>query len=482
MVASTDGDGTDGLVVVSNREPYAHRYAADGIECDRPTGGLVSALDAVVGDLGGTWVAWGSGDADFDPSVVDGDDTVALPPGDPRYTLRRVRLTRRQVDEYYYGYSNQVLWPLCHLDTNYVAVEPGFWSAYEDANAAFADAVADTTGPVWLQDYHLTLVPRALRERGVDRTLVHFWHIPWPPAEVFAICPHAEQVLDGLLAADAVGFHTDGYRENFLDSVERSVPGATVDRAAGTVAYGERETRTYVAPVGVDTDELSSVAGEEGSGDYWRRLARTHGIDDDTAVAVGVDRLDYTKGILERLDALERLWETTPRLRDSLVYVQKASRSREGIDSYRTYHGRVRDRVYELNQRFGTDDWTPVVYLDGDLSRRDLLGLYRNADLCVVSPRRDGMNLVAKEYVAASAGVGGTLVLSEFAGAAESLGAAVTVNPFDTAAFADRLTAAVEMADDERSERFERLLAAVRETGIEAWLTANLRQLQDEGR
>ncbi|MFB6142090.1 MAG: trehalose-6-phosphate synthase [Halorientalis sp.] len=473
-----DSGGDEGLVVVSNREPVVHSYTADGIARSRPTGGLVSALDEVVADLGGTWVAWGSGDADFDQSVAP-DGTLSLPPDDPAYTLRRVNLSRQQVDGYYYGYSNQVLWPLCHLDTNYVDVRPGFWETYEAVNAEFADAVAAAAdGPVWVQDYHLTRLPRLLRERGFDGgPVVQFWHVPWPPAEVFAICPQAEQVLDGLLGADALGFHTEQYRTNFLDSVARLVPDADPDRERGVVERGGRTTRTYVAPVGVDTDAVAARA-RDGSADHWRRLVRSEDVGDAT-VAVGVDRLDYTKGILERLDALERLWATTPRLRGDLVYVQTATRTREGIAAYRAYHGEVRDRVYDLNQRFGTDDWTPVVYTEADLARDELLGLYRHADVAVVSSRKDGLNLVAPEFVAASRGAGGVLVLSEFTGAAEHLGeGAVTVNPFDTASFADRLVAAVEMDEDERGERFAALTDAVGANDVSDWIAANRRQFE----
>lgn len=459
------------LTIVSNREPYVHEYDGEEVVGSTPTGGLVSALGDVVAETGGTWVAWGSGDADFDPEVAP-DGVVDLPPDDPAYTLRRLDLSRGAVDGYYYGYANQVLWPLCHLDTNYVHVDPEFFPAYERVNRRFAEAVCETDPDVvWFQDYHLALAPRAVRESLPDVRLVHFWHIPWPGPEVFGICPQAQVLLRGLLANDALGFHLSRYAENFLDCVEAELPDATVDRTAGMVGLDGHVTTVYDSPIGVDVDHVAASARSEHADRFFHRLLDRHDVDPDTQVAVGVDRLDYTKGLVERLAALDHLWATRPDLRGEFTFVQKAARSRERIPSYRAYHARVRDRIYELNRVHGTDDWTPVVYVEEAVENCELAGLYRHADLAVVSPRRDGMNLVAKEYVAASQDTAGVLVLSQFAGVAESLGdAALSVNPYDVGGFADTIERAVRMEPGERRDRMARLQAAVRQQDLDAWL------------
>jgi Trehalose-6-phosphate synthase len=479
------------LAVVTNREPYAHEHARGGVTVDRPFGGLVTALDDALRGSAATWIAWGSGSADFKDSVGDGDGHVGLPPEDPSYTLRRVRLTDAQLAGYYYGYSNQVLWPLCHLDTNYVSVEPGYWERYQEVNRVFAEAVLETDATtVWFHDYHLALAPAMVREATPERTLVHYWHIPWPTADAMRICPHAERIVSRLLAVDHVGFQTDRDRRHFLDCVA-AFTDAAVDREQATVEGAFGRTATYVAPVGVDAERIAGETGrdtspaatdrgEDDPGDYWETLSRRHGIAAET-VAVGVDRLDYTKGLLERLDALGHLWAERPSLRGDLVYVQKAATTRAGIADYRRYHRRVRDRVYDLNREHGTDDWTPVVYVEEALDRPALLSLYRNADLALVTPKRDGMNLVAKEFVAASAGTPSALVLSRFAGAADAMTAAVTVNPFDVAGTSEGIAHAVEMAAPERRERLSELVEVVRRDSIGSWLDTHLSLFDGRG-
>lgn len=471
----TEGDS---LAVVSNREPYVHSYTGDGIEAEKPAGGLVTALDGVLRDAGGTWIAWGSGDADFD-SEVAADGSVEMPPQDPSYTLLRVDLGREQVDGYYYGYSNQVLWPVCHLSTEHIRVEPGFWRTYEAVNRLFAEKVLESGHErVWFQDYHLSRVPRYVRSERPDASLVHFWHIPWPHIDAFSVTPHTEALLDGLLANDAVGFHTEQYRRNFLRCVDRLLDAEAVDFETGCVSYRGQSIRTFVAPIGVDPESVSAAAHSESADRYWRSLCRGHGLE-DVDVVVGVDRLDYTKGILERLDALAHLLDTRPRFRKRLVYVQKATESRTRIDSYRWYQRQVVDRIDEINRRFGTDDWTPVVYVDEAVDRRSLLGLYRHADVCLVTSKRDGMNLVAKEFVAASRGGDGVLVCSEHTGAAESLcPAAIPVNPVDIPAVADAIERAVELSRSDRQRRLGRLQRAVDRDDMGSWFATNLDHLR----
>ncbi len=474
----------DDLTVVSNREPFVHSYEDGTIELSRPAGGLVTALDEMVARLGGTWVAWGSGDADFDPGVLTGDDTFVPPRSDGDYVLKRVRLTDEQVRRYYYGYSNQVLWPLCHLETEHVELSPGDWDAYRNVNRTFADAVAATAeDAVWLHDYHLALVPRFIRERLADDppTLVHFWHIPWPPLAVFEICPQAESLLRGLLGNDAVGFHVERYRRRFLNCVEALVPEATVAAGGnGAIRFDGRTVDTYVVPVGVDVESVAARGIEEC--ETWEGWFERRDVPTDATLAVGVDRLDYTKGIVERLDALDRLWREYPGLRGDLVYVQKATKTRERIPSYSRYHRRVLDRVEEINRDHGTSDWTPVHYADDDLSRGELTALYREADVCLVTSRRDGLNLVSEEFVAASQNDPGTLVLSEFAGVAELLGNdALLVNPFDVEGLTEAIYEAVAMPADERRRRLDGLLASVEDHSLSAWIDSHVAVFESTG-
>lgn len=474
------------LTVVSNREPYVHEYADGDVRIERPTGGLVAALDEVVADVGGTWVAWGSGDADFDPAVAPGGE-VRMPPGsdgeasveddDPSgYTLSRVDLPRRLVDAYYYGYSNQVLWPLCHLDTNYVRVDPAFFAAYEEANERFVERVVDTDPDVvWFQDYHLALAPALVRARRPDARLVHFWHVPWPTPEVFEICPQADALLSGMLANDAVGFHVPRYATNFLDCAAEFVLGATVDHENGTIAIDGHTVDVYASPIGVAPERVAAAADSEMASHYWERVVDRYDIDTANPVLLGVDRLDYTKGIVERLDAIDHLLNTRPELAGQFTFVQKATRTRERIPAYRQYHDAVRARIAELDHDHGTGDWAPVVYVEENVDHRALAGLYRNADIAVVSSRRDGMNLVAKEFVAASVGSDSALVLSRFAGAADALcPAALSVNPYDVAGFADTLERVLSLDTDDKRRRMESLARTVTREDIDHWLDDQL--------
>jgi trehalose 6-phosphate synthase len=492
----TDADVLDDqeLVVASNREPYVHGYTDGEPTVNRPVGGLVAALDSVVADVGGTWVAWGSGDADFDPAVAP-DGRVRMPPeADERageetvsgYTLSRLDLPPRLVENYYSGYSNQVLWPLCHLEAEHVHVDPEFAPAYREANRRFAERIADAEPDVvWFQDYHLALAPSHVRSLCPGARLVHFWHIPWPTPAVFDICPHGPELLRGLLANDAVGFHLDRYAENFLECVAAAVPEAVVNHDQGRISYQERDVSVYASPIGVDTQRVADAARTPEAARYWGRVADRYDIADDQTVVLGVDRLDYTKGIVERLNALDHLLETTPELVGEFTYVQKGTRTREHIPAYRRYYDAVRDKMAALDRAHGTEEWTPVVYIEEDIDNRELAGLYRNADVAVVSSRRDGMNLVAKEFVAAQEPGGGgddvepgALVLSRFVGAAESLcPAALPVNPHDVAGFAETLGEALALDAVQRRERMTRLAGAVRTEDIDAWLDAQLAAL-----
>ncbi|SEO61949.1 trehalose 6-phosphate synthase [Halogranum amylolyticum] len=469
-----DDDLVDGrnLLVVSNREPYQHRYRDDGkgIVVDEPVGGLTAGLDRVMQRTGGTWVAWGDGDAD--PEVVNTANCVGVPPDDPKYTLKRVWLGEQEMREYYYGFSNQVLWPLCHDLVGKAKFEGSFWKRYQAVNETFVDIVADRADDdtvVWFQDYHLALAPRLAREKLPKATFLQFWHIPWPAWDTFRVCPQRQELLEGLLGNDLLGFHIERYCQHFLDCVENCLDGATVDRETGEVHYDGRTTRVAAFPMTVDADRIERLSGVDD--DFWPAFKRKHGIGEETKVAVGVERLDYTKGIPERLEAFERFWEEHPEWQGKLTYVQKASESRVEIPAYQELIGTVEEKIAHLNDRFGTDDWTPVVYIDETLPDEELYGLYRHSDLAVVTPIRDGMNLVAKEYVAAQTDGDGVLLLSDLAGADESLGDhALTVEPYDTAAFADQIEAALTMSPDERTRRMRLLREQVCGDDLDSWI------------
>jgi trehalose 6-phosphate synthase len=464
------GAVTDDVHVVSNREPYRHEYGSGGtVEVDRPTGGLTAGLDPVMQQLGGTWTAWGDGEADF--AVSDDGNAVAVPPEDPAYTLQRIPLSEAEVDGYYEGYANRTLWPLCHTAIGRVRFDDGDWQSYRAVNRKFAAVTAaqvDDDSTVWFQDYHFGLAPRFLRGE-TDALLMQFWHVPWPAADVFRIAPHAEDLLDGLLANDLLGFHVPRYCANFMECAEELVDGAVVDWAENRVHYGDRATRVEAFPLSVDADRIASEA--DAAPDAGERFRREYGIAPDRPIALGVDRLDYTKGIPERLAALEHLWETRPELRGAFTYVQKGEESREAIPAYRELQETVERRVERINDRFGTDDWQPVVLTTAFLDPETLYGLYRDAAVALVTPVRDGMNLVAKEYVAAQDDGDAALVLSRFAGASEELrDGAILVNPYDTPACADAIETALEMDDDERSLRTLQLREEVADGGVSEWI------------
>jgi len=464
------------VIVVSNRQPYRHERDGDGVSVNRPTGGLNMGLDAAVRRIDGSWIAWGDGDADRE--VVDDGDTVTVPPGaeEDQYTLRRIWLDDDEVENYYYGYSNRVLWPICHGAMTNVRSEDHYWDTYADVNETFAEAVAGQVSPgdvVWIQDYHFGLMPEMVRSRVPDSvTIAHFWHVPWPGWDTFRSCPHAEEILRGLLGNDLFGVHVPRYRQNFLDCVDAAIPEATIDWDAGRVYHEGGVTTVEAFPLGVDVETIERAASSDAATDRWEGFLADHGIDDDVTVALGVDRLDYTKGIPARFDALERFFESHPEARGALTFVQIGTKSRSQLQEYRDVQRETAAAVERINERFGTDDWQPVVYTTERLSNETLYALYRHADVCVVSPLRDGMNLVAQEFVAAQDPDAdpGVLVLSDLAGAHDVLGSdTVTISPHDTDQFASELETALTMPLRDRRRHMRALSEAVREFDVTNW-------------
>ncbi|WP_264555029.1 alpha,alpha-trehalose-phosphate synthase (UDP-forming) [Halocatena marina] len=514
----TDSNGTErgdsepvlgedqNLVIVSNRQPYSHYYEAgdDGnreVSVDRPAGGLTAGLDPVVQQVGGTWIAWGDGEADRE--VTGSDGTVKMPPESKAYTLRRIWLSDDEIEGYYYGYSNRVLWPLCHGGVWKTEFAERYWQRYRQVNETFAEVVEERTtsnSVVWFQDYHFALAPQMVRESVPESTfLLHFWHITWPGWDTFRACPQAERLLEGLLGNDLLGFHIDRYCENFLDCVDNGLQNAFVDHDNNRVRYDGHTTHVKSFPMGVDAPAIERTA-ESVSPSFWSKFTDTYDIDRSTRIAVGVDRLDYTKGIVERLNTLERLWETSPEWRGELTYVQKADESRSLIPEYRDLQQTVVEAVKRINDRFSTDTWQPIVYIDDWLTDEELYGLYRYSDVMIVSALRDGMNLVAKEFIAAQVDCGdpkrdatdkewdnqndairtcGVLVLSDQTGAHEELGEyALTVNPYDTDAFATTIEQAVMMETTDRNNRMTSMRESVASNDIYAWMDEILSSTQ----
>ncbi|WP_135305878.1 alpha,alpha-trehalose-phosphate synthase (UDP-forming) [Haloarcula amylovorans] len=469
-------------LVVSNREPYRHDRDGTDITVDRPNGGLTSGLDGAMRRLGGTWIAWGDGDADRE--VVDDENRVQVPPDadEDQYTLERVWLSEEEQENYYLGFSNRVLWPVCHSALTKIESERQHWEAYRDVNQRFADTVAervDEESVVWLQDYHFGLAPSMIRSQTEhDPAIAHFWHIPWPGPDAFRACPHGEEILRGLLGNDLLGFHVDRYCENFLRCVDELIPMATVDVDAGIVHQPDGRLTVRSFPLGVEADRIQKQATEAASHDRFKEFADEHGIDADGMLALGVDRLDYTKGIPERLQALERLLEEQPNLRESFTYVQVGSESRSEIPAYEQVQAQVAEAVERINDRFGTGGWQPVVYETGYVSNETLYALYREADAALVSPIRDGMNLVAQEYVAAQAEGPGVLVLSEQAGIHDRIGDDVlSVTPQNTDEFASAIHEALTMSDTERERRMTTLRREIQRNDLESWTEAMLDEI-----
>jgi alpha,alpha-trehalose-phosphate synthase [UDP-forming] len=473
---SPDLPASHPLVVVSNREPYQHTKQPDGsIGWAPTTGGVSVALDALMRDRGGVWVAHGTGDADRD--VVDQYDRVLVPPDDPSYALRRIWLTPKDAESYYEGFSNEGLWPLCHE----AHVRPVFrardWKAYQRVNTRFAevirDELPDLAAPVFIQDYHLALVAASLRASRPEVKTALFWHIPWPNPDRLRICPWRRQILEGLLANDLLAFQLERDRRNFI-AAARDELGADVTRS--TVRYGKRLTAVQAVPIGVDYDRIQTMTADASMGGDMTRLLAEFKIE-TPIIGVGVDRLDYTKGIPERLDALEALLERRPDLVGRLTFVQIGVPSRSALDSYITVEAAIDRRVEEINRRFDVAGG-PIRYRKSALKLRRLLALFRLADFCIVSSLHDGMNLVAKEFVSARDDLDGVLVLSEMAGAAQELHDAVVINPYDVEGFTDALERSVDMPRDERQHRMRAMRHVVAGRNIFDWASHILEGLE----
>ncbi|HTY98328.1 MAG TPA: trehalose-6-phosphate synthase, partial [Rhodocyclaceae bacterium] len=429
---------------------------------------LVTALEPVMRACSGTWIAHGSGSADR--AVVDEHDRIAIPP-EPSYRLRRLWLSKEEEAGYYYGLANEGLWPLCHI----AHVRPTFraadWQAYQEVNGRFADAVVEEAkrdDPIVLvQDYHLALLPGLLRRRLPNATVITFWHIPWPNPETLSICPWRGELVEGLLGSNILGFHTQFHCNNFLDTVDRALE-ARVDRETFTVSYGGKLTAVNRYPISIEWPPSEEVT-RKGVAECRTDIHRRHGLIEDHLLAVGVDRLDYTKGIIERFLAVERLLEREPQWIGRFSFIQVAAPSRSSIPQYQDFDAQVRASAARINERFGGEDYVPIILRIEHHEPPEVYEYYRAAEICVVSSLHDGMNLVAKEFVAARDDERGVLVLSQFTGAARELPEALVVNPYDIDQCAGALHLALTMPLTEQRDRMRIMRALVREFNVYRW-------------
>src|ERR1700691_1735330 len=469
------------LFVVSNREPYAHQRNGRTVEVVVPPSGLVTALEPVLNACDGTWIAHGNGNADAE--VVDAADRLRVPPDDPRYTLRRVWLSKEEEEGYYYGFANEGLWPLCHIAHTRPLFRAADWQYYQDVNRKFAAAVLEeiksVRKPVVLvQDYHFALLPRLIKEQRPDARVAIFWHIPWPNPEAFGICPLQRQLVDGLLAADLIGFHIQSHCNNFLETVDRVVE-SQIEWERFAVKRGGH--LTFVKPFPISVDFRESQRGlEPGVSPYVLRseLLGKLGIKANF-IGVGVDRVDYTKGLLERLRGVERFLEKWPTYMEKFTFVQIGAPSRTEIARYHDFLAELEAEAARINARWQTAEWKPIALLTRHDSHEEILPYYRAADFLMVTSLHDGMNLVAKEFIASRDDEEGALILSQFTGAARELRDAIIVNPYDVEQLAEAIRVALEMDTVERQTRMRLMRSTVMRHNVFAWAGSLITELSE---
>jgi trehalose 6-phosphate synthase len=491
QLVSALGDGLRDtrLIIVANREPYTHvrktrpargvwnwmRGKRQSVEVGwtRPASGVVTALDPVMRACGGTWIAHGHGNADRE--TVDQYDRLRVPPDRPKYTLRRVWMTREEEQGYYYGLANNALWPLCHIAYARPEFDEGDWNQYVKINRRFADAVLEeaegSRAVVFVQDYHFALLPRFVKNARPDLTVCQFWHIPWPNREAFRVCPWGETILDGMLGNDLLGFHIQYHCNNFLDTVDRSLE-SRVDYEHFAVWRGGRPTYVKPFPISIDPALWAGPKPAERRAEV-RATRRELGLNGERLI-FGVDRLDYTKGIPDRLKAFDRLLRRRPEWHGKVSMLQVGAPSRDHLRKYQLLSNEVDALVASINSRHGTDEWKPIIYRHEHHDPDRIAALYRAADVCVVSSLHDGMNLVAKEFISSRTDDQGVLVLSEFTGAAKELDQAVPVNPFAADAFGDALHTALTMPPDEQTRRMRSLRERVNKHTVYDWAASLL--------
>lgn len=470
------------LFVVSNREPYEHVHRGKEIACIVPASGLVTALEPILRACDGTWVAHGAGEADRE--AVDEHDRLRVPPGEPHYSLRRVWLSEEEIQGYYYGFSNEGMWPLCHIAHARPTFRAEDWASYEEVNRKFAEALLEEMAGeerpfVLAQDYHFALLPQMVKEKFPSSRVAIFWHIPWPNPEAFGICPWQRELLEGLLGADLIGFHTQSHCNNFLETVDRALE-SRIDWERFAVSRGGRSTLVRPFPISVAFRETQANQTPSDGSVYLERraLLHEHGVE-AAFMGIGVDRVDYTKGILERFKGIERFIEKYPSYKGQFTFVQIGAPSRTHIKRYHDLLNEVESEAERINWKLQTASWRPIIYLKRLHTHDEIDRYYRLADLCMVTSLHDGMNLVAKEFVVSRDDEQGALILSRFTGASGELRDALIVNPYDTEQLASAIYTALEMDPEERALRMRRMRRVVREHNIYRWAGTLIGELSE---
>jgi trehalose-6-phosphate synthase len=456
------------FVVVSNREPYIHTYAGNEIVNNMPASGLTAALDPVMRACGGTWVAFASGDAD--KQVVDKNNIVRVPSENPVYDLKRVWLSKED-EEGYYAFSNEAIWPLCHIAYTRPVFNEKDWNIYKKVNQIFAKEVIEATGKrkafVFIQDYHLTLLSRMIKEKNPQIITAQFWHIPWPNPEVFRIFPWKEELLRGMLDNDLLGFHIRYHCNNFMETIEQEIE-AKVDWEQFEIVSGGEKTAVRPYPISVDFEEISRRVQSKDVTTEIKTLKKRLGLTNEK-IGVGFDRLDYTKGIPDRFQAMARFFERHPEYQSKVVFIQGGVPSRTQFEPYKKLNLELDNLAEKINWETDLGRWKSIIFLHENLSPLTMMALRRMADFFVVSPLHDGMNLVAKEFVASRTDEDGVLILSPFTGSARELPDALLVNPYATDYFADAIKQALEMSQEERGRRMKKMREIVQEYNIYKW-------------
>lgn len=465
------------LVVVSNREPYMHIRSGKEIQCIMPASGMVTALEPILKACGGLWIASGSGDADRE--TVDENDKISVPPFENKYTLRRIWMTKDQENHFYYGFSNEGLWPLCHIAHTRPVFRKEDWDAYCEVNEMYANAVLkeienEEEPFILVQDYHFALLPKFIKQKRPDAKVAIFWHIPWPNPESFGICPWQKELLLGMLGADLVGFHTQFHCNNFLETVNSALESRVIWESY-SVKIGNQFTLVKPFPISIAFTlkdyEQANVQKPEVS-----ELLRQHGIIAQ-GFGVGVDRIDYTKGLTEKLLAIERFFEKYPEYQGKFTFVQIGAPSRSLLKTYSDTISAVDAEVNRINWKLKTKNWQPVLFLKKHHSHEEIIPFYQAADFCMVTSLHDGMNLVAKEFISARNNNDGVLILSQFAGASQELHSALIINPYDIEASADAIYAALEMPPEQQKQRMKQMRRMVMSNNVYAWASSILRTM-----
>ena len=466
------------LIAVSNREPYIHRVSGGKVKWFVPPGGLTTALDPVLRACGGLWIAHGSGDADR--KTVDTKDHLAVPPDHPSYTLRRIWMTKEEEAGYYYGAANEMLWPLCHIAYTKPRFSEQDWETYKKINKRFAEAIIqeiqDQRAVIFLQDYHFTLAAKYIKEVLPQTKIALFWHIPWPNPETFRVCPFKGEILEGLLHNDLIGFHIKSHCENFIQTVDQEIE-SLINREQNTIMRQGHTTLIRDFPISVDFEKISQEAQSESTLQEIRLIKEKYSLFYEF-IGIGVDRIDYTKGLLEKFMAIDRFLEKYPAYHAKFVFLQAGVLSRIHLKAYKELNEEMNSLVERINWKYSTDTWTPIILTRIQLEGPSLTAFYRLGDVCMVTSLHDGMNLVAKEFVSSRFDLSGSLILSQFTGSSRELAeGAILVNPFDIERSADAIHMALSLSAEEKKERMAKMREIISKNNIYRWVAKVITEL-----